>query len=583
MAQDTWESTLSSRDDLAIYGDNAVGLFALGLRFDIDDLASVASDSITDGYDDKKCDLVYINTDEQAAVVAQCYTAKNPRPAAPANKAADLNTAMAWLLHSPIQSLPTRIKSSASDLRDAITAQTVTDLHVWYVHNLPESKNVKQELATVEASVQSALKSDFAGSSIRLHVREVGTETLATWYADSLTPILVNDSVSVIVRSGFPVKTEQWEAYVTVIPAAFLYTLCRKYKTKLFSANVRDYLGSRKSDLNINNGIKQTVVNNPDNFWVYNNGLTMLVNDFSVSQLKGTTRLTIRGMSIVNGAQTTGAVGTLSKKPLAAAYVPIRLIKTTNREIIYDIIRFNNSQNKVTASDFRSTDRTQKRLKEEMLGISNAEYEGGRRGGHEDIIRRRANLLPSYTVGQALAAFHGDPIIAYNQKSEIWISDSLYARYFNDETTARHIVCAYALLRAVEAKKFELIQKSRDSATGLTNAEGRQLDFFRNRGATYLFTSAVSSCMEIFVSRRVINAYSISFGLQSPDAVEKAWKGIVEITAPLCFHLEDAFTDGLKNTERVKKAIQTFQSLVEVTAAANHKSYADFATRISLS
>jgi hypothetical protein len=46
--------------------------------------------------------------------------------------------------------------------------------------------------------------------------------------------------------------------------------------------------------------------------------------------------------------------------------------------------------------------------------IPDTEYERGRRGGTSDTIKRRPNLLPSYTVGQALAAFDGDPVIAKN-------------------------------------------------------------------------------------------------------------------------------------------------------------------------
>ncbi len=255
--------------------------------------------------------------------------------------------------------------------------------------------------------------------------------------------------------------------------------------------------------------------------------------------------LNVRGPSIVNGAQTTGAIGSLNKAPNVSALVPVRFIKTADRSVIYDIIRYNNSQNKVTAPDFRSTDRVQKRLKEEITKIPGAEYEGGRRGGHEDVIRRRANLLPSYTVGQALAALHGDPITAYNEKANIWISDRLYSKYFNDDTTAAHIVFAFSLLRAVEAKKIELVQKSKQEGDNLTSSEHKQLEFFRNRGSTYLFVAAVAGCLETFLSKKISNPFRLSFNsATAPLAAQNLWREIVQITAPLCTHLEDAFTDG---------------------------------------
>jgi len=577
----TWESALEGRTDLEQYGDNAIGLFALALRFSIEDLESVAADAITDGADDKKCDILFVDRDERAAVIAQCYVAKSPRAAAPANKASDLNTAVAWLLHTPINSVPPQLRSEAKGLRDAIRGGSIDTLHIWYVHNLPESKNVKNELDAVESAASTAVKAHFESSTLHVATHEVGSGTLSEWYADSLTPILVDDEFEVDVSGGFLMTSDDWEGFVTAIPAQFLHKLYRNHKTKLFSANVRDYLGSRKSDQNINHGIKETADNDPKNFWVFNNGLTLLVNDFVVESSKSRTRLSFKGVSIVNGAQTTGAIGSLKKAPSSTAFVPVRFIKTANSEVVNQIIRYNNSQNKVTAPDFRSTDRIQKRLKDEMTKIPKAEYEGGRRGGHEDAIRRRANLLPSYTVGQALAAFHGEPIVAYNQKSDIWILDNLYAKYFNEETTAAHILFAYGLLRAVETRKVDLVQKSKQRAASLTSLEEKQLGFFRNRGSIYLFVSAVAACMETYLGRKVPNLFRLSFGSGlSPTQAQDLWMEIVLKTAPLSAHLEEAISDGLKNSERVRKVIETFQGLVEVTAEANTKQYGDFAAKV---
>ena len=147
-----------------------------------------------------------------------------------------------------------------------------------------------------------------------------------------------------------------------------------------------------------------------------------------------------------------------------------------------------------------------------MAAIPNAKYEGGRRGGHKDVIERNKNLLPSYTVGQALAAFHQDPITAYNLKSEIWVSDQTYARFFNDDTTGAHLVLCYALLRAVEEAKRNLVARSKREEDALTAQETQLLSYFRHRGSTYLFVSAIASCMETFVGQRISVPARISFG-----------------------------------------------------------------------
>jgi hypothetical protein len=115
-----WKSAYESLTELFEYNDNALGLFALGLKFGLDDLASIGVDAITDGSHDKKIDMVFINTEEQYAVVGQCYFSSKDKEGAPSNKASDLNIGLPWLLQRNIDEVPIRIKSAAINLRRAI-------------------------------------------------------------------------------------------------------------------------------------------------------------------------------------------------------------------------------------------------------------------------------------------------------------------------------------------------------------------------------------------------------------------------------------------------------------------------------
>jgi hypothetical protein len=575
-----WSEALAARDDLEQYGDNAIGLFALALRFCVDDIHSVAAESVTDGSDDKKCDLIYLDREEGVAVVAQCYSSQKTKPSAPANKASDLNTAVAWLLQRPIKELPQRIRAAAKELREAIRTGEIKRFEVWYVHNLPESNNVRDELTTVEHTANTVIENIGSPSKVAISSFEIGNGRLEEWYRETLSPILVNEEIKFEISSGFRIAEGDWTAYVAPVQARQLHKLYKAHKTGLFSANVRDYLGSRKSDANINNGIKKTAQDEPENFWVFNNGITVLTHSFEERKEKGKTYLVVRGASIVNGAQTTGALGSLPKAPDQKVLVPARFVATSDSELVYNVIQYNNSQNKVTASDFRSTDRIQKRLREEIERIPSAKYEGGRRGGHKDVIERNKNLLPSYTVGQALAAYNLEPIVAYNQKSDIWVNDKLYSRYFNDESNGANLVFAYGLLRAVEEKKRDLVSRSK-TAAGLTTQEEDLLEYFRHRGSTYLLVSAVSSCLEVFVGKKVANASRISFGQKlSPKQAMQAWKEVVDIVSPFTQQLLEALNDGLKNAEKAQKAIAVFRSLVQATSGANAEAYKKFAKQI---
>lgn len=315
----------------------------------------------------------------------------------------------------------------------------------------------------------------------------------------------------------------------------------------------------------------------PKNFWVFNNGLTILTHSFTVEDGS----LKFKGLSIVNGAQTTGAIGSLSKLPSSDAKVQARFVSTTDgdQDLIHKIIQFNNSQNKVEASDFRSTDKFQKRLKTEFEAIPNAEYEGGRRGSAGDAIRRRPNLLPSYTVGQALVCFQQDPITAYNQKTAIWINDKLYSRCFNENTKAAHIVCAYSLVRAVENKKKDILGKSHKG--NLASHEEEYLGYFRQRGSIFLLASAIVGCLEIILNRKIPSVSRISFGgAVSPKQAEKHWETIINVTLPFCTQLNRGLAGGLKNTSTVKEVVGVFRSLVQATAGQNKPIFEEFSSKI---
>jgi AIPR protein len=242
-------------------------------------------------------------------------------------------------LTAPLNSVPKELKANASQLRNAIENDEVAELCIWYVHNCPESKNVANEIAIVEHTAATAIKQINKKAGVRILAREFGCHQFAKLYRASGSPILVNADIKTRVPVGYQINGSDWSAYQTYIPGVLIYDLFSKHGTDLFSANVRDYLGSRESDANINNGIKETATTNPANFWVYNNGVTALVNGLVPTKRKaGDIQLTIKGISIVNGAQTTGAIGSLAKQPKPNLMVPIRFIWTVNKDRIQDII-----------------------------------------------------------------------------------------------------------------------------------------------------------------------------------------------------------------------------------------------------
>lgn len=574
-----------ARTDLAEYGSNALLLFALQLRWGIADIDGVAATALTDHANDKKCDLVYVDRDAGRIVVAQGYLATKEVAAAPANKASDLNTAVTWLLSGGLDSLPEALRSAAEEVRDAIEQDQINEFHIWYSHNAPESANVKTELEQAVRTADSTLARYFSEAQIAVAALEIGLGHLEEMYARTEAPIAVSAELELSVPGGFEVVSDRWKAFATAVPGTWLREQWDLYKTDLMSPNVRDYLGIVRSERNINNGIKTTAKTTPENFWIYNNGITVLVHDYEAvgPAADGSYQLKLKGLGIVNGAQTTGSIATLSESDapnLDRTSVLARFVKCDDPEVLGDIVKYNNTQNKVEAADFRSKDAVQDRMRMEFDGIPDADYRGGRRGGVRDAIERSRNLVPDSAVAQALAAFAIQPNIAYNETRRIWEENAIYSRYFTDRTSARHVVLAYALLRALESTKKRIGDIPESERT---EAQKRHMQFFRRRGSIHLLMAAISSSIETFLGIPVPNRTQLQFSANcSPKQGAENWLPVIDVALSFSAQVIDATDNGLKNPETVKKAISTFDSMIEATAEANSECYAVFAGLVEI-
>ncbi len=576
MRQITYLENFKNRDDLKVYGDNALLLYSLQIKYNIEDIHVIATEALLDGNDDKKIDLLYIDIDREEAIIAQGYFTKKEKESAPSNKASDLNTAVTWLFNREIKDLPERLKTPAKDLREFIESGLIKKVTLWYSHNCSESKNVEDELISAEHSLDLILKVRYPDFRIEVCSLEVGINVLEDWYVGITTPILVTNEICIENVDGFYINQSDWKAFSTNISGIKLNDLFINYKTNLFSANIRDYLGSRKSDSNINNGIKQTAEIKPENFFVYNNGITAITNKIDYDTEKK--ELIISGISIVNGAQTTGAIASIKDNVSDDLKIPIRIIECKNQETIKEIVRFNNSQNKLEAPDFRSNDVFQKRLKSEFEEFPDIEY-SSRRGSAEDVIKRPNNILPASTVAQTLAAFHNEPSIAYNEKSKIWESDKLYSKFFNDNTTAKHIFFAYSLQKAIEFSKIDIVNKHKNGED-LTKIENEFLSFSRLRGAMILFISASSSVLEEILDKPIPNMFALSFKTKKFDVAIELWKPIVKVLSSFSSTLKNGLSDGIKNQEKINEALSAFSQLVSATKIGNNVIFKSFADEV---
>lgn len=174
---------------------------------------------------------------------------------------------------------------------------------------------------------------------------------------------------------GLPVlktegKSNDFVTYLASVPGNVVADLYGQYGSRLLESNVRSYLSARGQ---VNKGIKTTALSKPEMFLAYNNGITATATAVSVDTSSGTPVLRgIDNLQIVNGGQTTASLFNLRKdtspKPdLSDIFVQMKLIvvdAAKAEEIVPDVSRYANSQNKVSAADFFSNSAFHRRIED---------------------------------------------------------------------------------------------------------------------------------------------------------------------------------------------------------------------------
>jgi len=282
---------------------NAHLVWALGLYFEEPDLAALASEALMDGPDDKKIDFIYLDHDIGRIIFAQGYFSNLKKDSAPSNKASDLNTASAWLISGNLDDVPYQLRPTIEACREALKEGEVQAVELLYVHNLPESVNVAKELQTASAFLRSSFGDDVG---ITVTGRELGQGQIEHLFSAQESHIEVKDDVLCPAKVQFTQTGLKWEASVLTVPGYWLHNLFTQYGDSLFSANYRGFLGITKRR-RINTGIRSTAESKPKDFWVFNNGITLLT--YGLQPNKDGNMLS--GISVINGAQTTGSIGSV--------------------------------------------------------------------------------------------------------------------------------------------------------------------------------------------------------------------------------------------------------------------------------
>lgn len=215
-----------------------------------------------------------------------------------------------------------------------------------------------------------------------------------------------------------------------------IYKLMDEFGDRLLEKNIRHYLGINT----INEQIGATLLSEEkkQNFFFFNNGLTMICEKFSYNGLQDRNwNVKIDKLQIINGGQTCKTIYQTLKNhsdiDFSQVYILVRLYEVNDdEEMVQDITYATNSQNPVDFRDLKSNDEIQK-----LLEISAKDL------GY--IYKRKrdnlgnTNVIPSTVAAEAvLAVWRKKPHLAKYKRNEFF--DKYYDEIFYNLNAAQMII-----------------------------------------------------------------------------------------------------------------------------------------------
>lgn len=208
--------------------------------------------------------------------------------------------------------------------------------------------------------VKNIQKSPIGGKKVDLNAWDINR--FYQLFTSSQGKEEIEIDASTVSGGGIPYVSatdgDDYSAYLAVVPGQFLADIYLLYGSRLLEGNVRSFLSIRGK---VNKAIRGTILQEPDMFFAYNNGIAATASAIETTNENGKELITkISDMQIINGGQTTASIANAviqDKANLDGIYIPMKLSVVDHdkaKEMIPIISRSANSQNKVDEADFFS-------------------------------------------------------------------------------------------------------------------------------------------------------------------------------------------------------------------------------------
>jgi hypothetical protein len=287
------------------------------------------------------------------------------------------------------------------------------------------------------------------------------------------------------------------ESWVFSMTGTNVATLFDKAGPRLFARNVRGFLGQTE----INRGMEDTIEREPDFFWYYNNGITIVCDHAKQESGGGRQILRVSNPQVINGQQTTRTLFK-NRGRVRDVSVLVRVIRIPREEggkgdaarrfeqLISRIVAATNWQNAIRPSDLMANDRRQIELER---GLRKFGYWYLRKRQTKSEARRSAAaryaLVKKEEIAQAVAACELDPSVVRTEGKEALFEERLYRHTFPTSDPLYYLV-RYRLMREVNYAARGRPERAYAKWVVLNFVWGRLAPLIRGRSMQAAFVKA---------------------------------------------------------------------------------------------
>ena len=407
---------------------------------------------VTDGYHDMGIDAIYLDETQKQLFVVQSKWRENGQGAVSQEEMQTFVEGIKRIINFDIEGANAKIQSKKADMELALT-QIGYQIHAIFIHTGKAALNdyAKRPLNDLLSSTNDDV-------ATLIVFEEILYQDVYAYLAQGqdTDDITLDD----VILSNWGKIDSPYTAYYGTISAAAIGGWYREYGNRLFAKNIRFY----KGNTDVNDGIKKVLLQEPENFFYYNNGIKLLCKAIHRKAKDSTTNATglfmLEGVSLVNGAQTAGSIGNVfieNQEQVARATVMVQIIdlRQASENTAVQITKLSNTQNRIENRDFASLDPTQERIRQE-LSFSHFSYlyKGG------DKISDPASQLTFDEAIVALACLQNDLSYATLAKRNVGaLSDDItkapYKVLMNSGTNSFALLNSVLVIRYID-KELQL-------------------------------------------------------------------------------------------------------------------------------